>query len=274
MLRKENIGMVGTTRPLGIDFLAVLAVLRKNWPTKLDWGTTVAEIVDSVLCIGWQDNNFVLGLSIVHTVHEASSWVSSEQNRPSKTSTNATITRKVFGDLPSMLLDILTWVDDYNHHMNSVDLANQHRQPYDTQQIAYRTWIPLLHWVLDQAAINAFKIATILKTWSKDNHSVHLEFRRALYRRLLDYSKLVKPQLWKEPGPHNWEQRPKRQSCAMCYIKQRLKKKFVAQQEEAEIQVLEADIKASSQVWSGCGFCNVLLCKTTNCFKEWHTQKG
>jgi len=28
--------------------------------------------------------------------------------------------------------------------MNSVDLANQFRQAYDTQQIAYRTWLPLL----------------------------------------------------------------------------------------------------------------------------------
>ena len=88
-------------------------------------------------------------LSTVHTVHEASSWVSLERNRPSTTSTNATISRKVFGDLPLKLLDILTWVDDYNHNMNSLDLANQHRQPYDTQQIAYRTWVPLLHWILD-----------------------------------------------------------------------------------------------------------------------------
>jgi hypothetical protein len=31
-----------------------------------------------------------------------------------------------------MILDILTWVDDYNHNTNSVDLANQHRQLYDT----------------------------------------------------------------------------------------------------------------------------------------------
>ena len=88
MLRKENIGAVGTTRPLGIDFLALLIVLRKNWSTKLDWGTTVADIVDGVLCISWQDNNFVLRLSTVHTVHEASSWVPSVRNRPSKTSTN------------------------------------------------------------------------------------------------------------------------------------------------------------------------------------------
>jgi hypothetical protein len=131
-LRKENIGAAGTTRPLGTDFPALLIALRKKWSTKLHWGTTCADIVDGVLCIGWQDNNFVLGLSTVHTVHEASSWVPSKCNRPSTTSTNAKITRKVFRDLPFMLLDILTWVDDYNHHMNSVDLANQHRQPYDT----------------------------------------------------------------------------------------------------------------------------------------------
>jgi hypothetical protein len=133
MLRKENIDAAGTTRPSGIDFPALLIILRKNWSTKLDWGTTVADIVDNVLCIGWQDNNFVLGFSTVHTIHEASSWVVSERNRPSKTSINSAITRKVFGGLPSISLDIPIWVDDYNHNMNSVDLANQFRQPYDTK---------------------------------------------------------------------------------------------------------------------------------------------
>jgi hypothetical protein len=36
MLRKENISAVGTTWPLGIDFLALLIILHKNWSTKLD----------------------------------------------------------------------------------------------------------------------------------------------------------------------------------------------------------------------------------------------
>jgi hypothetical protein len=115
----------------------------------LDWGTTCADEVNGVLCIGWQDNNFVLGLSTVHTVHEASSWVTANRHRPATTSTNASITWKVFGEFAYMLLEILTWVDDYNHNMNSVDLANQLRQPYDTQKIAYYTWIPLFHWILD-----------------------------------------------------------------------------------------------------------------------------
>jgi hypothetical protein len=36
ILRKENIGAAGTTRPLGIDFPALLIVLRQKWSTKLD----------------------------------------------------------------------------------------------------------------------------------------------------------------------------------------------------------------------------------------------
>ena len=87
-----------------------------------------------------------------------------KRNRPLETSTNANITREVFGDLPFMDLDIPTFINDYNHNMNSVDLANQHRQPYDTQRIAFRTWIPLLHWILDQVAINAYKLAIVGNT--------------------------------------------------------------------------------------------------------------
>jgi hypothetical protein len=97
--------------------------------------------------------------------------------------------------------------------MNAVDLANQHRQPYDTQRIAYRTWIPLLHWILDQAATNAYKLVVVEKTWL-NTHSADLKFRRELYAKLLDYSQHKR--LWIEAGPHNWIECPKRQGCAMC----------------------------------------------------------
>jgi hypothetical protein len=60
----------------------------------------------------------------------------------------------------------------------------------------------------------------------------------------------------------------------MYSMKQKLKKKFIAQQEEAGIKVIKADIKGPPQIWSGCSFCNVPLCKMSSCFEEWHTQKG
>jgi hypothetical protein len=116
--------------------------------------------------------------------------------------------------------------------MNSVDLANQHRQPYNTQRIAYRTWVPLLHWILDQAAINAYKLAVIRKTWPKD-HSKHLQFRQAIYSKLLDYSKP-----WFQAGPHNWIQHPKQQSCVMCIKREKLKKQLNRAQEDASVTAL------------------------------------
>jgi len=151
-----------------------------------------------------------------------------------------------------------------------VNLANQHRQPYDTQRIAYRTWIPLLHWILDQAAINAYKLTIVRKTWPND-HSAHLKFRRKLYRKLLDYSQ-QRP--WIEAGPHNWVKRLKRQLCVICCKKERLKKQLAIQQKATSIKVFKTDFRSLRQVWSGYSYCDVPLCKTRNCFKEWHSQKG
>jgi len=53
MLRKENINIAGIIRSSDINFPALFIILRKNWSTKLDWGTTVADIINRVLYIGW-----------------------------------------------------------------------------------------------------------------------------------------------------------------------------------------------------------------------------
>ena len=103
----------------------------------MEWNTLVAIAVDNVLTLGWQDNNFILGLSTIHTVHEASSFIPSMRKRPPETSINAKTVHKPFRELAQKELEIPSFIDDYNHNMNSVDLANQFRQAYDTQQIAY-----------------------------------------------------------------------------------------------------------------------------------------
>ena len=134
-----------------------------------------------------------------------------------------------------MELDIPVWVDDYNHNMNSVDLANQFRQAYDTQQIAYRNWLPLLHWILDQAAINAYKLGTFGKTWTAG----HVNFRRELCRQLLSFSKC---QVWKNPGAHNWVVRPTRQSCVWCCKFFKFKKQVLEAWKKVGIELIQDEL--------------------------------
>jgi hypothetical protein len=46
------------------------------------------------------------------------------RKRPKPISANARITRPIFGDLHRKELAIPRVIDDYNHHMNGVDLVN------------------------------------------------------------------------------------------------------------------------------------------------------
>ena len=48
------------------------------------------------------------------------------RNRPSATSTNASITRPIFGDSARKTLPIPTAINDYNHFMGGIDITNQY----------------------------------------------------------------------------------------------------------------------------------------------------
>jgi hypothetical protein len=78
---------------------------------------------------------------------------------------------------------------------------------------------------------------------------------------------------WTLPGPHIWVDLPKRLSCALCCKREKLKRKFMNEQEAVGIEVFKTKIEIPRQVWSGCGYCGVPLCKKGSCFKDWHTQK-
>jgi len=286
-LRKENIGACGTTRAgaAGKDFPAILTVLRESYSKKLDWGTICAIPVDDVLCVGWQDNNLVLGLTTVHTVDRAEDEVTRWRRRPAKTSTNAATARKVFGDLARVELDIPVFIDDYNGNMNGVDLANQHREAYDTQRIAYRVWWPIFHWILDQAVINAYKLAKVNGTWKSD----HLAFRRNLYNQLLRFADSTPAASLCEylsnrrldPGPHEWIRLQTRKICVWCRYIAGTKRKVIATLSATTTQTaatrhILGDItnsggnKRLNACWNGCKHCGVPLCKMGDCWVKYH----
>src|SRR5581483_6156183 len=98
------------------------------------------------------------------------------RRRPRETSTNATKVRAVFGNASKKFLPIPVVIDDYNHFMGGVDIADQLRGYYGTQLPVRRTWVPLFFWLLDTTIINSY---LILKQSSSTNIS-HKDFRMQL----------------------------------------------------------------------------------------------
>jgi hypothetical protein len=91
----------------------------------------LAEPVDRTLCFLWQDNNAVLGMTTMYTLKET---IPRLRKRPAPTSTNARIVRPIFGESTEKQLMIPRIIDDFNHYMGRVDVANQLRKTFTIQR--------------------------------------------------------------------------------------------------------------------------------------------
>ena len=60
------------------------------------------------------------------------------RRRPKITSSNATAVRSVFQEDSRKVLPIPEFIDDYNYNMGGVDIADQLRSYYSTQQPSRR----------------------------------------------------------------------------------------------------------------------------------------
>jgi len=99
--------------------------LKEQFLKKLEWNTLLVKVVKNTLCLAWQDNNTVLALSNIDTVHIAKDRRNRVRKRPPKSSTNGALVLKVFQDQARKELPILSFIDDYNHYIGNVDIVNQ-----------------------------------------------------------------------------------------------------------------------------------------------------
>lgn len=169
--RNIGIGACGTARKQA----GIPKELQVEKGAKLDWDTRSGAVVHGVLVIFWQDNGPVTMLTTIHDIVGDEWEVERERRRPRETSTNAAKVRAVFGTSPRKELKILKAIDDYNFNMGGVDIADQLRSYYSTQQTTFRNWMPLFFWLLDTVIINSYLIAR-----KAGSPLTHREFRKTL----------------------------------------------------------------------------------------------
>ncbi len=110
------------------------------------------------MAILWIDNGPVTMFSTIHKINGNENRIERVRHRPREISTNATKVWKVFGAASKKSLPIPIIIDDYNHFMGRVDIADQLRRYYAIQLPVRRTWMPLFFWLLDTVIINSYLI--------------------------------------------------------------------------------------------------------------------
>jgi Transposase IS4 len=183
-----NVACCGTTRKNASGFPPDLIKIKEHNRLYL-WDSCIARVIENVLCFVWQDNNTVLGLSTAHSLHRSKEdTIIRNRKRPKLTSTNARITRPIFGDLYRKELPIPRVIDDYNYYMNGVDLANQLRAWMTCSRPGiYKAWHLLWYWLLDTCACNAYLIWKSSHTEIDSRSSrLHRRFQENLIQALFD----------------------------------------------------------------------------------------
>jgi hypothetical protein len=286
-LREKKIGACGTVRKNSANFPQILKVDKK-----LEWDTLSGVVVDDVLAVLWMDNGPVTMLSIIHQINGDENRIERIRRRPRETSTNATKVRAIFGNASKKSLPIPIVIDDYNHFMGGVDIADQLRGYYNTQLSVRRTWMPLFFWLLDTAIVNSY---LILK---KSGENIeHKEFRLQLVWDLIkegleeeekqhtrsyvdeltnkfEFIQVEPPKRYQyvtsdfelslerlSSGGHFPVWREARSSCIWCkYLTKKVQKKAERDPPQSQIYCIK---------------CSVALCcnKNRSCFKDYHTQK-
>jgi hypothetical protein len=93
-----------------------------NTSTEWGWLYPALSKCGKVIQFLWKGSQLVLFMS---TVHRGSEYIERERVRPAKGTAGHTSSLKAFGTERVKKQMIPCFIDDYNHHKNAVDLANQ-----------------------------------------------------------------------------------------------------------------------------------------------------
>ena len=246
------------------------------------------EIVDSTFYFLWQDNNTVLGLTIVYCLKN--DIVKRLRKRSSPTSVNVQIVRPVFDDESFKWLHIPRVIDDYNHYMNDVDRNNQLRKNFTVHRpYERRIRRPLWYYILDVCTVNVYLIWKGNKV--DQNKRGQRRFRETLINTLLNTPYVSSPPpLSPSPSPsppppppipqsnqvHYWERFEKRGYCIWCQNHTEKRGVQTTRPVLGEIVNNAAPTKRlrSKRSLGGCRICSAYLCVKGACFRLYYSNSS
>jgi len=168
-----HMGACGTAHPSSAEFPPEVKIPKQDVGTYEYHALKVLAVKDILFgqLVGahlWFGNAPV---TILSTVQDFESQQERLRKWPGKRTTNAKKAREAFGNLQEKEMMIPLCIDDYNHNMSCVDIADQMRSYYDTQLTSFRTWWPIQFWVYDCLVTNALFIYKDMS--QRSNTSTH-----------------------------------------------------------------------------------------------------
>ena len=268
-----NIACMGTTRKNATGVPEAITKAKEE-NRLLVWNSIIAVVVDFCLCFVWQDNNAVISITTAYSLHREEDRVTVNRHRPKATSTNADITRPIFGGFHEKMLDIPTPINDYNHHMNGVDISSHLRVQFTClRPHEQRNWRPLFYILVDTCVNDAYLLWK--QTQDSKDHNLHHKFHTRLTEQLLLYD------IW-TPAPGNTSlHRPikleKLVRCVYGYKRpgdcvQGDSKKASRRRILGEISGNARATTRPRQVRTGCQQCGVHLCIDRDCWLRYHAS--
>ena len=109
------------------------------------------------------------------TVYDESQQIPRMRKKPKNTNK---LIKSIWSDSFQKELMISDFINNYNHNMLYVNLADQMRAAYTSKRRSSLIWRPLFHYLLDTAVINSFLIRRFLKRQKeeKDKRRIRYEF--------------------------------------------------------------------------------------------------
>ena len=308
-LRRLGYGAAGTCRTnSGIcqEFVLKKKAEQANQSIS-QWGSLwQAPTEDNlVLQTAWKDNNLVLFLSTIHCPVELDSktvrilqaksnpgsligqaLIVRDRGRPRATSTAAKSVRAEFGDAVRKNLAIPCSIDEYNHKMGQVDLADQYRAGNPgRRRIRRGGWHAIWKFIYNTVLVNSYLLSSYVggRVAGSGHEKGQREFREKLISQLFE---LARSKAQKQKRAVLYTKRPvvallekhvrvhrqRDEDCRGCSLIGRVREPSKKRKVLGELSTNPSPPKRARSSVYGCKVCDVSLCKEGPCWKAYHDQ--